>query len=146
MSEEFKATVEEFKKFQEDMKNPLVVGALLNRLSDEKSTNNLLLKQINEKLDQLLKFEERLARMEVQLSQGTASSAKPSVLSETDEEIVSLIAQKGKACAEEVQRQFNYKGANAASARLNNLVRQGMLQKVQAGKKVFFLPVSQQSR
>lgn len=143
--EEFKKAVEEFKKFQQEMRDPIIVGAMLNKLSEEKTTNNAFLKRIDEKLEKLLALETRLARIEEQIGKPVTQKT-PLLLSDTDDEIVSLIAQKGKACAEDVQKQFNYKGANAASARLNNLVRQGMLQKVQAGKKVYFLPQSQQLR
>ena len=138
MSDEFAQTAEEFKALQQQMKDPLVIGTLLHKLSQEKQNTNVLFKEITEKLNKLLELEARIARIEVQLQK----TQQKTVLSETDEEIVALITQKGRACAEEVQKQFNYKGANAASARLNNLVRQGVLGKVQAGKKVFFMPVS----
>ena len=141
MSEtDFVETVEEFKRFKEEMQNPLVMGAMLHKLSEEKSSTNQLFKELVTKLDKLSELEKRLAKIESILQQ----EPEKRVLSETDEEIVSLISMRGKACAEEVQKQFNYKGTNAASARLNNLVRQGVLNKVQAGKKVFFLPVSLQ--
>ena len=55
-------------------------------------------------------------------------------------DILKYVAHKGGCTAEEVQRKFNYKGANGASARLNNLFKIGLLDKRQAGKKVVFFP------
>ncbi|MEW5955899.1 MAG: hypothetical protein AB1626_05200 [Candidatus Micrarchaeota archaeon] len=133
---EFAAVAGEFKKFKEEMKNPLVVGALLSRLSEERSATNLVLKEINAKLDRLLALETRMAALEQKFSHPT----KPAevMLPEIDEEIVSFVASQKKACAEEVQKHFNYKGRNAASSRLNRLVQLGALAKTQVGKKVYF--------
>ncbi|HII39055.1 TPA: hypothetical protein HA318_03580, partial [Candidatus Micrarchaeota archaeon] len=44
---EFAAVAGEFRKFSDEMKNPVVVGALLHRLSEERSSSNLVLKEIN---------------------------------------------------------------------------------------------------
>ncbi len=134
----FMETAEEFKKLQEEVKNPVFVGLMLHKISEEKASTAFFLKEINSKLDKISELEKRISDLELRLN-----SPQKAMLTETDEEIVALITQKGKACADDVQKQFNYKGANAASARLNNLVRQGFLQKIQAGKKMYFLPVSQ---
>jgi len=50
------------------------------------------------------------------------------------------VKTSGKASAEEVRAKFKYKGKNAASARLNRLCDMGLLEKQQAGKKVYFFP------
>jgi hypothetical protein len=63
------------------------------------------------------------------------------MLPEIDERIVGYIREKGKASADDVRIKFNYKGTNAASARLNRLYSMGIIDKAQAGKRVyFFLP------
>lgn len=139
---EFAEVAGQFKKFQEEMKNPLVVGALLNKLSEERSSTNLILKEINAKLDRLFGLESRLASLEARLNGGLPHKPAQVMLAEIDEEIVSFVRSQGKACAEEVQKHFNYKGRNAASSRLNRLVNAGMLDKAQVGKKVFFVPKS----
>ena len=46
--DEFKKVAHEFREFDEQMKNPLVVGALLHKLSEERSSSNLLLKLVFE--------------------------------------------------------------------------------------------------
>ncbi|MGB9577199.1 MAG: hypothetical protein ACP5O3_01375 [Candidatus Micrarchaeia archaeon] len=135
---EFVELSAEFKKFHEDMKNPLVVGALLNKLAEERSSTNLLLREINAKLDRIVSLEERINALEKKLS-GESTQPQNVLLPEIDEEIISFVRAQGKACAEEVQKHFNYKGRNGASARLNRLAATGLLQKTQVGKKVFFL-------
>ncbi len=130
---EFEEIATEFKKFQAEMKDPLVVGALLSALKDERSSTNLILKEISAKLDRL---EAKVAAMETTRAALKKSSA---ILAEVDEEILAFVRSKQRVCSEDVQGQFKYKGKNAASARLNNLFRQGLLEKQQAGKKVYFI-------
>jgi hypothetical protein len=136
---ELKEAFDEFKEFREQMKNPLVVGAMLHKLSEEKASANLVLREINAKLDRLLALEERIARLE----QGGVQQAKPvpsqDLLPEIDTDILGFVAKRGKACAEDVQQKFKYRGTNAASSRLNRMARQGLLKKVQVGRKVYFI-------
>jgi len=42
---QLKEAFDEFKEFREQMKNPLVVGAMLHKLSEEKASSNLVLKE-----------------------------------------------------------------------------------------------------
>jgi hypothetical protein len=129
---EFENVSKDFVKFSEDMKNPLVVGALMQRLTEERQSANLLLKQINAKLDS---FDSRLHALEERLT----GKKEDVMLPEVDEEIIAFVKQKGRATAQEVQGKFKYKGANAASARLNGLFKQGLLAKKQVGRKVVFV-------
>ena len=62
------------------------------------------------------------------------------ILPEIHEQIVGFIKQAGKSTAEEVRARFNYKGKNAASARLNRLCGMGVLLKKQVGRKMYFFP------
>ncbi len=52
---------------------------------------------------------------------------------------MSLVKTQKRVTASDVQKKLNYKGTNAASARLNNLFKQGLLDKKQVGRKVFFV-------
>lgn len=117
----------EFKKFQSDMKNPLVVGALLSALREERSSTNLILKEINAKLDRLLQAIDK------------QESKVKELLPEVDGEIIAFVRKKEHVDAEGVQKHFKYKGKNAASARLNSLYRAGLVEKRQVGKKVYFM-------
>ena len=128
---EFQDVAKEFKKFDEQMRDPLVVGALLNKLTEERSSTNLILKEINAKLDRL---EGRIRTLE-----GGAPVREKVLLPEVDEQIIAFVKSKKQVCADDVQRELKYKGKNAASARLNSLFKQGLLEKRQVGKKVFFL-------
>ena len=128
---------DEYKKYSQDIeydlekfKNPYVVGAMIHRLVEERKYTNAMLKAIMEKLDELINV--------YQKSQGTTKK----VLSETEEEILKIVERRGKVCAEDIRKALNYKGTNAASAKLNNLCKKGFLEKVRAGKKVYFLPVT----
>ncbi len=137
---EFEGVSSEFKEFRNQMKDPLVVGAMLHKISEERSSANMVLKEINAKLDRLLSLEARLASLERVFSQSQKIEGKKQVvLSETDEGIMKLVKKQGKACAEDVQKMLKYKGVNAACSRLSRLHQLGLLEKMQAGKKVFYL-------
>jgi predicted HTH transcriptional regulator len=60
------------------------------------------------------------------------------ILGDVDEKIIEFVKKNGKVCADDLQRAFNYKGKNAASARLNRLYSQGLLEKKQAGRRVYY--------
>ena len=65
---------------------------------------------------------------------------QPPLLPEIDDAILGFVRKRGgRATAGEVQARFHYKGANAASARLNGLFKMGLLEKRQVGRKVFFI-------
>lgn len=137
--EELKEAFDEFKEFREQMKNPLVVGAMLHKLSEERASANLVLREINAKLDRLLAMEERISKLEAKLGAPVLSA---DLLPEIDAGILAFVAKKGKACAEDVQQKFKYRGTNAASSRLNRMARDGLLKKAQVGRKVYFIAES----
>jgi len=134
-SSEFEQVTSEFKEFSTKMRDPLVVGALLNKLAEERQSTNLLLREINAKLDQISILESRIAQLE---GPKAVVGEKKILLPEIDLEIIAFIKKSGAICAEEVQEEFKYKGKNAASARLNKLCALGMAKKTQVGKKVYF--------
>lgn len=140
MGEEFNRVSEEFRSFNEKMRDPLVVGALLNKLAEERQSTNLLFKSLLEKIESL---EGKVEAMEAKLATPVIAKEAPArrertALSDVDERIIKFIAGRGKACAEELQMEFGYKGRNAASSRLNALFKHGLLDKVYAGKTVYF--------
>ncbi len=147
---EFRRVAEEFDDYKKEFKDPVFLATLMQRLSQERTSSNLLLKQINEKLDRLLDLEARIASLEQKIENSrsqapatrTQKTAEPSeaMLPEVDEQIVSFIKEKGAACAADVKAKFGYKGSNAACARLNRLFDQGLLRKKQVGRKVFYVP------
>mgnify|MGYP006312538211 CR=1 FL=1 len=130
---EFVNAAKEFKEFQAKFDDPVFIATLLHKLSEERSSSNLVLKEVNAKLDRLLALEARIAALEEKL----VAPENNAVLSKTDEKIVAL-AKKKPVCAQDVRKALKYRGTNAASARLNALARKGVLHKQQAGKKVYF--------
>jgi len=139
-SPEFVAVAKEFREFQQQMKDPLLVGAMLNRLSEEKRSTNLVLKEINSKLEKLFELEERIKQIEQKIYSKAGAGETRQFLSEIDNKIMNFVKKRGKCCAEEIQKQFKYRGRNAASSRLNALWKQGLFDKKYAGKTVYFIP------
>ena len=59
-------------------------------------------------------------------------------LSPRDQEIINYIREHSRASAEEIKEKFKYKGSNAATNRMNNLYRQGVLKKQRVGRIMYF--------
>ena len=129
--------------FRKDLKNdiegnlekfndPVVLGEMLYKLLEERENTNRILKNILTKL-------ESLGTQKIEIPKEHLPQV---LLPEIDEQILSYVKEKGKAIAEDVRARFQYKGTNAASARLNRLYEMGLLDKKQVGKKVFFFPVT----
>lgn len=139
LATEFEQVTSEFKEFSTKMRDPLVVGALLNKLTEERQSTNLLLRELNAKLDKIAALESRIAELEKSNVVGKKMQVaeRKVLLPEIDQEIITFM-KKGAVCAEEVQEKFKYKGKNAASARLNKLCTLGVAKKYQVGKKVYF--------
>ena len=114
------------KKFND----PIILGELLYRMLEERENTNRILKNILAKLEALERKE---------MFQGVSVQSQP-LLPEIDEEILAFVKQTGKVTAEDVKKHFNYKGKNAASARLNRMFEMHLLDKKQVGKKMFFFP------
>ena len=111
---------------KEEFKDNVQLGILIHRLIQERKLTNTLLKSI----------EERLAALESRPAQ--EETKFPKVLSERDQQIVDYILKHGKANANEIMHAFGYKKQNGASARLNKLCKEGVLEKIRSGKQVFF--------
>jgi hypothetical protein len=120
---------------------------MLDRLTEERKSTNLVLKEISRKLEEM---DSRISRLEARISQKTSqralmspeapSAPHPPLLPEIDESILGFVRKRGgRATADEVQKRFHYKGPNAASARLNGLFKLGLLEKRQVGRKVYFI-------
>jgi hypothetical protein len=124
----------------EKFRDPIILGELAYRLTEERENTNRLLKNILQKLEAL---ENRLASPESDTAHMEVAhpSGMEDLLPEIDEQIISFLKDAGKVTAEEVRVKFNYRGKNAACARLNRLFDMGLIQKRQVGKKMFFFPV-----
>lgn len=73
-------------------------------------------------------------------AQGEYGEAPQIALSGVDTKILNFIQTQpqGMACADDVRKYMNYKGKNAACARLRILERAGLLTRYQMGHKVYY--------
>ncbi len=126
--EELEREVEEAKKAVND---PFLLSSLMLRTIHEREATNMLLKTLIEKMDRV---EQKLGREK----EFPASVEQPLLLSKQDEDIVDVIIEKGAACAHDIQQKLNYKGKNAACARLTKLADMGVLVKKQVGRSVYY--------
>lgn len=72
-------------------------------------------------------------------SEKTALTDRAKLLPLHDQRILSFVARKGTATADDVKALMKYKKQNAASFRLNQLEKMGFLQKIRSGKRMLFL-------
>lgn len=113
------------------------VSALVKYMLDENAKRDKVLRGIFERLKRL---EEELTSME-EVDHGMeipAGSNREIPLSNLDSKILEIAQAKGMVCADDIKGQMNYKGRNAACARLNRLHRAGLLDRIQLGHKVYF--------
>ena len=109
--------------------------ALVKFVMDENKKTTLVLKGISD----------NLARIESDLNADYAAEENPVQeavrevpISELDARIIQHIQIKGMSCADDIKQQMNYRGRNAASARLNRMYKQGLLERHQLGHKVYY--------
>jgi hypothetical protein len=120
----------------EKLNDPMFQAALMHAIVHEKEDTNRILKSIYAELEKARGLEERVARLEEGMGKAKTTDAIP--LPEADARIIAFLREKGKACAEEVQKKLGYKGKNGASARLNRLYMLGAVSKAQVGRKVLY--------
>lgn len=122
--------------------DPVVIGALMHRTVAEKENTNRILKNISEMFERLTSkmsmLEGRIARLEQRAMPSVLAHPQERLLGDVDDEVLTFVRERGRACAAEVQKRFNYRGTNAASARLSRLYELGLLEKQQAGRKVYY--------
>ena len=136
-SEQTKAALAEGSKPGDTNSN---MFALLKYMIDENRKTTILLKGIFSNLENLSSElrQDSYEEPEAQAKQDERQPIKEVPLSEIDTGIIQLIQVKGMACADDIKSRFGYRGRNAASARLNNLYRLGILKRYQIGHKVYY--------
>jgi len=128
LSKEYEALLFDIKYDKEQFKDNATIGLLLYRLAKEREASNSLFSEIISKLDKIA----------VLLEKRPESREITNVISDIDQKILAHVQRYGKVDAEDIQSIFQYRGKNAASARLNDLYEKGLLKKGRAGKKVFY--------
>ncbi len=119
-------------KYKSEGMDAFKIAELLYSLKDEREKTNRMLLAMMQKIESL---EMKIERLEEQLGK----KEKP-LLGEKDEELLKFVKRMKKVTAAEVQKHFKYKGKNGASSRLHKLYSMGLLEKVQAGRRVYYLP------
>ncbi len=115
--------------------------ALLKYMIDENKKTTLLLRGIAEGINKIeTVLNTPLPETESDSEAEPAKIAKETLLSEADTRIVQTVqlSPHSMACAEDIRKKLNYRGKNAASARLNKLFKMGILERYQLGKKVYY--------
>ena len=128
LSKEYESLLFDIKYDKEQFKDNSTIGLLLYRLAKEREASNSLFREITARLD-------RIAGL---LEKRPESQEITNIISDIDQKILAHIQRNGKVDAENIQSIFQYRGKNAASARLNALYEKGLLKKGRAGKKVFY--------
>ena len=140
---------DEFKELTGDLADavydvdPVAVGQMLYRIAEEKKSNNLVVKDINGKFDQMMAKLDRIATLleeAAKRSETQVAAKRPDNIdiSDRDQEILEFVKSRKKVCADDVQDHFKYRGRNAASARLNKLFRDNVVDKIYAGRNVYY--------
>lgn len=136
LGDEIKAFAQDVDKFENAIKNPVMLGSLQFALLKERERFNEFLADLNKTLSAL---DDRLAALEdfIQAQKAPVPQA-PQILGPKDQEVYDFVSENEKVCAEDIQEKFGYKGKNAASARLSKLYTVGKLEKIQSGRRVYY--------
>lgn len=128
ITKEYETLLFDIKYDKEQFKDNATIGLLLYRLAKEREESNRLFREISSKLSDITSL----------LGSKPESGEISNVISDIDQKILTHIQRCGKVDAEGIQSAFQYRGKNAASARLNSLFQRGVLKKGRAGKKVLY--------
>ena len=132
ISPEFAQKNSDIVKISEALKNPVALAAMVYKLAQEREKTNKLLQEVKEQYTQILKELRRNASP-------TLNARQPlQILPEQDQRILEYIKTNKYATAKDIQKYMDYKGQNAASARLNKLFKDGIIQKIRSGKRVYY--------
>ncbi len=106
--------------------------SLLKFMIDENRKTTMLLKSMSDTMSQLT------SEFVVEQDEEEPMKIEELPISGLDASIIQFIQVKGLACADDIKGIMNYRGRNAASARLNNLFKRGVLHRYQLGHKVYY--------
>ncbi len=113
-------------------KDPVFMANLIYSLKEERNRTNGLLATLLRKIESLEKKIEKIENKSL-------PQKEKKILGEVDNELIKFVKKKKKVNAKDVQKEFKYKGRNAASSRLHKLYTKGLLEKQQAGRNVYYL-------
>jgi hypothetical protein len=116
---------------------------LLKYLMDENKKTTMVLKELSDKvgrIDSNFNDAENFVQEDPDqvLQENKLAKYQPIHISGLDAKIMQIIQMRGLTTADDLKKQMNYKGRNAASARINKLYKQGLLERYQLGHKVYY--------
>lgn len=144
--QEFEETVGNISKAIQEISDPVAIASMLYSIAEERKSTNLVVRDINAKLDRYNMLMEKLDKILENLEELNNQKKEETIrhpaseLSERDEEVLSYVKEEGRVCANELQEKLKYRGRNAASARLSKLFKEGKLEKIFVGRKVYYTP------
>jgi len=130
LGDQLKELTEVTDKYKAVAENPFMFSQIFLGLKAAIDNFNLLVLDLNKRLSEI---ESRLIGIESTKSHDTVA------LSKKDQEVLDFVVAREKVSAEDLQKEFSYKGKHAASARLNKLFTVGALNKVHSGRTVYYL-------
>ncbi|MFH0860594.1 MAG: hypothetical protein V1921_05290 [Candidatus Altiarchaeota archaeon] len=137
--QEFDELVGDLSESIRNISDPMAVGAMLYSIAQEKKSSNLVIRDINAKFDQMIQKLEEISEKIGKISDTfSKSDANDVELSERDQEVLDFIKESERVCADDVQGKFQYRGRNAASARLSKLFKEQKVKKIYVGRKVYY--------
>ena len=135
----------------EESNNSEEFSSLFKYILDENKKTTLVLDTILKRLDKLesdlndMYADDEEEEEEEPIKQPIKSNyieepKKEILLADTDVKILQILqlSENGMSSADEISKKMNYKGKNAASARLNKLYKIGLVDRYQLGHKVYY--------
>jgi len=116
------------------------VSTMIRSLVEERGRTNRILEDITQRIKML---EDEISTLEISdqaRDNYSIAGSREVPLSGIDAKLINFVQtnNNGMACAEEVKKFMNYKGNNAACARLKRLCDLGLLERLQLGHKVYY--------
>lgn len=121
---------------QGEVPQELSTDQLIKYMIDEREKTNRMLASIT---DKLIKFEKQIEAPAEEAAYSYMQNREVP-LSKLDSDILNFIQSQPNSmtCADNVKEVMHYKGRNAACARLNKLYKEGLLDRLQLGHKVYY--------
>jgi predicted HTH transcriptional regulator len=130
LGDQMKELSDNVEKYKAVADNPFMFSQIFLGLKASMDNFNNLIYDLNKKLSDI---EARIAEIESSKNRDTIE------LSKKDQEILDYVMTQERVTAEDLQKEFNYKGKHAASARLHKLFAMGALDKVHSGRTVHYI-------
>ncbi len=130
LGDQLKELTEVTEKYKAVAENPFMFSQIFLGLKAAIDNFNSLLLDLNKRLS---KIESQMSDIESRKTHDTVA------LSKKDQEVLKFVKSREKVSAGDLQKEFDYKGKHAASARLNKLFARGVVDKIHSGRTVYYV-------